>query len=245
MTGWIVGDVVDDGRLVFNRSNAVTFDGAISGTGTLEKRGASTLTLTADNSYSGGTRIIAGTLILGTNGTTGGIVGDVLNSGTLAFNRSNALNFAGAITGTGAIDQRGDGVTTLTGTSAYTGLTTVSSGELRLENGGKITASSQLEVAPDVNRHGVLSVDGAGSRLVITGSSSTLSASSEPGFSTSGTGGQADLGSLNIGGNPAGNGTVNVDGDGSSLIVRKRDFGFASRDCGAEYPQWRHSHQYD
>jgi autotransporter-associated beta strand protein len=59
-------------------------------------------------------------------GTTGSIIGDVANSGVLAFNRSDANTFAGAISGTGSVSQIGTGTTILTGDSTYTGGTTIS-----------------------------------------------------------------------------------------------------------------------
>ena len=73
------------------------------------KNGAGTLTLAGTNSYSGGTTIAAGTLQLGNGGTTGSVLGNVLNNGTLAFNRSNDYQFDGAISGTGAVQQSGAG----------------------------------------------------------------------------------------------------------------------------------------
>jgi len=39
---------------VFNRSDAVSYDGVVSGTGTLTQAGTGTLTLTGANTYSGG-----------------------------------------------------------------------------------------------------------------------------------------------------------------------------------------------
>ena len=64
--------------------------------------GTGTTILTANNTYTGGTTISAGTLQLGNGGTTGSIVGNVIDNGTLAFNRSDGDVFAGTISGTGA-----------------------------------------------------------------------------------------------------------------------------------------------
>ncbi|WP_186291825.1 autotransporter domain-containing protein [Ancylobacter moscoviensis] len=144
MSGWILGDALNHGVLAFNRSDDVTFAGVVSGTGALAKAGAGTLTLTGANSYTGGTTINAGTLQLGDGGTSGWILGDVLNNGALAFDRSDDVTFSGTISGTGALQQNGTGATVLTGTSTYTGSTTVSSGALIVN--GSIAASSLLTV---------------------------------------------------------------------------------------------------
>ena len=47
--GSIVGNVVDDGALVFNRSDVVTFDGDISGTGAVVQAGSGTTILTGEH----------------------------------------------------------------------------------------------------------------------------------------------------------------------------------------------------
>ena len=53
--------------------------------------GSGTTALTFDNIYSGTTTIAAGTLQLGTGGTTGSLgAGNIVNNGTLAFDRSDA-----------------------------------------------------------------------------------------------------------------------------------------------------------
>ena len=71
--------------------------------------------LTGANTYTGGTTINAGTLQIGDGGTGGSIVGDVVNNARLAFNRSDAYAFGGAISGTGSLQQSGTGTTVLTG----------------------------------------------------------------------------------------------------------------------------------
>ena len=93
------------------------------------------------NIYPGG-RSNDGTLQLGNGGTSGSIIGDVLNNGTFAFNRSDALTYAGVISGGGAIRQVGTGLTKLTGiSSAFTGATSVEAGTLSVNGllGGTMT----------------------------------------------------------------------------------------------------------
>src|SRR5258706_16200737 len=75
-SGSISGIITDNGTLAFDRSDSVTFGGAISGTGALVQLGSSTLTLTGNSTYSGGTTISAGTLQIGNGGTSGSISGD-------------------------------------------------------------------------------------------------------------------------------------------------------------------------
>jgi fibronectin-binding autotransporter adhesin len=114
----------------------LTMQGAISGSGALAKAGASTMILAADNSYAGGTTVSAGTLQIGNGGTSGSLAGSVVNNSVLAFNRSDALAFTGAISGTGSVNQIGTGTTIPTGANTYAGGTTISAGVLQLGNGG-------------------------------------------------------------------------------------------------------------
>ena len=125
------GEVFNDAALLFNRSNALTVVGDISGIGSVTQMGSGITSLTGTGTYTGGTTISGGTLQLGNGGTTGTIAGDVLNDGTLAFNRADTMTFAGVISGGGAVVQVGLGTTILTGANTYTGGTTVSAGTLQ------------------------------------------------------------------------------------------------------------------
>ena len=79
-----LGGTIDTG------GNTSTFAQGITGTGALTKTGAGTLTLTGANTYAGGTTIGAGTLQIGNGGTTGSLVGNIVNNGSLVIDRSNA-----------------------------------------------------------------------------------------------------------------------------------------------------------
>ena len=135
-TGSVAGNIANSGTVSFKRSNEVTFAGIISGSGAVAQAGTGTTVLTGNNTYTGGTTVAAGTLQLGAGGTTGGIAGNIANSGTVKFNRSNEATFAGVISGSGAVEQTGGGTTVLTGNNTYTGGTTIAAGTLQLGAGG-------------------------------------------------------------------------------------------------------------
>jgi autotransporter-associated beta strand protein len=121
-----------------NNSSAYTFSGVggILGYTSLAKEGTGTLIVANDNSFIGGTFISNGVVQLGNGGTNGSIAGDVLDNGSLIFNRSDAaVSSAGNLSGTGSVEQRGPGKFTLRGANTYTGVTTVSAGILAAGSG--------------------------------------------------------------------------------------------------------------
>jgi fibronectin-binding autotransporter adhesin len=163
-------DVTLDGAGTFqtDAGTTTTLTGAIAGAGAFTKGGAGSLVLTGDATHTGGTTIAAGTLQIGNGGTSGTLAGDVTNNGTLAFDRSDDLTFAGVISGAGAVQQLGTGRTILTGDSSYTGGTTIAAGTLQLGNGG--TSGS---LTGDVTNNGTLAFNRSDARAfagVISGS---------------------------------------------------------------------------
>lgn len=93
----------------------ITGSGSIAGaTTSLTKSGSGTLILAASCTYGGGVAINAGTLQIGNGGSVGNMPNlvNVLNNGTLAFNRSATLTWVppqAGVTGTGTIVQNGPG----------------------------------------------------------------------------------------------------------------------------------------
>jgi autotransporter-associated beta strand protein len=111
--------------------------GDSGGATALTKSGAGIWILTGNNTFSGVTTISGGTLQVGTGGASGSLgLGDVVNGGTLIFNRSGTLTNAGAVSGGGAVIKNGPGTVILPGNNSYLGGTTISNGTLQVGNGG-------------------------------------------------------------------------------------------------------------
>jgi autotransporter-associated beta strand protein len=119
-----------------NGTNTVFSGTLINGTASLGliKAGPGTLTLSGANTYTGGTTITGGTLKIGNGGTTGSIVGNVVDNGSLVFNRSDAITFPGIVSGTGSLSQTGPGSLTLTAANTYSGGTVIDRGTLLVDN---------------------------------------------------------------------------------------------------------------
>jgi autotransporter-associated beta strand protein len=115
------------------------------------------------------TTAAGGTFQLGTNSLVGAVYVDVTDNGTLAFCRSDTVVFSNAVSGSGSLVQRGRGTLTLTGTSPYSGGTTVSSGTLLVNAPGKLTGGGDVAVTG-----GTLGGNGAIAGPVALGSAGTL-----------------------------------------------------------------------
>ena len=111
-TGSIAGNITNNASLAFNRSDALTFGGVVSGTGGVQQNGTGNLNLTGTHTYTGTTTINGGILSVngsiassaatvnagGTLGGTGTVGNVTINGGTLAPGNSiGILNVAGNV----------------------------------------------------------------------------------------------------------------------------------------------------
>ncbi|MEI6037741.1 MAG: autotransporter-associated beta strand repeat-containing protein, partial [Planctomycetota bacterium] len=123
-------------------ANAGNFLVGYSGTGTLTISGSGLVSVsgTLSKGTSGTINLNSGgTLQIGVGGAGGVLdVAALTNNGTLIFNRSNASNYSGIISGTGSVTKQGSGQLTFNGANSYTGLTTISGGTIALSGTGSI-----------------------------------------------------------------------------------------------------------
>jgi outer membrane autotransporter protein len=184
-----------------NDDTNTDFSGVLSGTGAVNKVGTGTFILSGDDTYVGGTTISDGILQLGDGGTSGGIVGNVVDNGTLAFDRSDVVTFPGMISGSGSVAQIGTGTTILDAVDTYTGGTTVDAGTLVVGDPVHPTAAlsggGAIYVASGGTLGGFGSVTGN-----VTNNGTITAGNGTPGYAS------AVPGSFTINGNVQNNGVI-------------------------------------
>lgn len=129
---------------ILGNSPTSGFAGTIKGTGTLiiGPSEPASLTLTGNNTFTGGIIINAGSSLISTTSSlptpqeSVGGSGGVTNSGTLTFKQSQDGTFAGAIIGGGSVAIEGGKAATFTGNNTYTGGTTITN------DGSSLTGST-------------------------------------------------------------------------------------------------------
>ncbi|WP_072066071.1 fibronectin-binding autotransporter adhesin ShdA [Salmonella enterica] len=140
------GDIDNSGVLKVGEGE---LENILSGSGSLVKTGTGELTLSGDNSYSGGTTITGGTLTADHADSLGS--GDIDNSGVLRWAR-RAEN---TLFGSGSLVKTGTGELTLSGDNDYSGGTTISGGTL-------IAANVNALGSGDIDNSGTLILDANG-----------------------------------------------------------------------------------
>jgi fibronectin-binding autotransporter adhesin len=214
-------------NLTFGGAGNVTVNDAIAtGTGTVTKDGAGTLTFAGANTYTGATTISAGTLQIGNGGTSGSLgSGAVTDNAALSFNRSDNVSVANTISGSGTLRQIGSGTITLTSANTYTGATTVSSGKLAAGATNALGSTSSVTVSSG----GTLLLSGVGGNNRIN-NSAAINLNGGATFNTggltegvvptgpTGSGGSAGMGALTLAAtSPASHIVIDFTAPGSAL----------------------------
>ncbi|MEY5494006.1 autotransporter-associated beta strand repeat-containing protein, partial [Salmonella enterica subsp. enterica serovar Corvallis] len=194
-----------------------TFDNVISGSGQVVKSGDDALTLSGNNSYTGGTLISGGTLVASNVDALGS--GDVTDNATLEMNTGG--DFDNAISGSGQVVKSGDETLTLSGANSYTGGTTISGGTLVANNvealgTGDVTNNATLEL----NTGGDFDNAISGSGQVVKSGDKTLTLSGANSY----TGGTTISGGTLIATNVNALGTGAIDNRASLLLDASGQF---------------------
>ncbi|WP_203076893.1 autotransporter outer membrane beta-barrel domain-containing protein [Falsiroseomonas ponticola] len=212
-TGSIAGNVALAGRTVlgFNRSDAVTYGGTISGAGGLVKQGGGALTLTAAQGFTGATQILGGSLLLSGAGSIASSAVSVgagtsfdISGVTLPGTSIAGLSGAGTVRlGASQLAVTG-GSGTFAGSITDGGVEGGTGGRLLIDNGARLTLSGiSTHTGTTTVRSGALLVNGsiaspvsveAGGLLGGTGTvgSTTVAGTISPGNS---------IGTLSVAGN--------------------------------------------
>ena len=141
--GTLLGDINNGALLRFNRSNDITYDKVISGSGAVTKLGLGKLTLLGANTYEGLTTVSAGKLQIGNGASSGygsaaAVVSDIKLDGTtteLIYNNAGTKVASGIVSGSGKVTKRGSGTLKLTANNSYDGITTIETGRIDLASG--------------------------------------------------------------------------------------------------------------
>ncbi len=145
------GALTTTGMLTINSATTGTLSGAISGTGGLTKTGAGQTTLTGSNTYTGGTKVVAGTLQIG-DGTNNSLIApgtvDIASGATLDFKLNSAVTYgtSNTFTGTGTLKKSGSGALTWAGGAATFAM---SGGLIDVQGGTLVGGSNNNEIWKD------------------------------------------------------------------------------------------------
>lgn len=178
-SGQVQGPVTNRGALVFSRSDAITYGGSISGTGSVTKLAGNTLTLNGASSYGGPTLVGGGVLLVQNNLGLG-------NSSRATVNNGTTLRLDGGVTITnvpltlvnGGIDSQGP-LQGSNGTNTWAGPITIGANQVRMGaiSGSTLVVSGVIDSG--TNNFGLaMRCQDTAATLVVAASNTWLGASS-------------------------------------------------------------------
>jgi autotransporter-associated beta strand protein len=219
------------GTTVASGTLDVTSSGATGISGVVEVQGGATLQVSAAtyDLPSGGLKLDASSSLAGSGGSADTVVGGITLAGaaTIDIGSTGSLTLPGVIGGGYGLTTGGAGTLILTGTSNYTGATTVSAGVLEVD--GSIAASSGVTLdsgatlsgggsVPSVTADGTIQPGSTASptstgTLIVAGG--TLNADSTVGIRLDGTTPGSDYDQISVGAS----GTLALDGPALGLSL--------------------------
>ncbi|MFC0180280.1 autotransporter outer membrane beta-barrel domain-containing protein [Thorsellia kenyensis] len=142
------GNVLNNGKLLFNNNSEAIYNAIITGTGSLTKEGLGNLVIENAQSYTGDTLINSGSMTLIKNAD---LTSNIINNSKLIFAKDSDYEFSKLISGTGNVVVNSTGKTTLLGDNSYTGGTDLQKGQLVLKSAtaagtGTISVNSDLSL---------------------------------------------------------------------------------------------------
>lgn len=152
---------------VNNNLLSYSFSGAgIDGAGGLIKDGTGSLLFTnSGNTFAGSVVINAGSVQFGNGGTSGNLpaTGNVLDNGSLIFNRSGNVTLPNTISGTGTFTKNGTSVLTVTGSNDFSGTAIVNAGTMVVDGvlSGTLANATGSTVGGSGTNAGSVTVNGA------------------------------------------------------------------------------------
>lgn len=175
-------------QVTVDSGSTATLDTAVGGAGKLEKSGAGTLVLTRSNSYSGGTALTAGTLLVRDDNALGNGALSLASGTTLRSNRveaqlansvsvtgasnidvaSGTLSLNGVVSGAGGLVKVGAGNLVLNGNNAQLGNTALTAGGLVLGSANALGAGVLTTSSNTTLDSGLAGVQ-IGSNVAMTG----------------------------------------------------------------------------
>lgn len=170
-TRTLSGNVTLNGGVLLEATQAggtIDFTGTLSGNSGVTISGAGTVKLSGANTFTGGTTVSSGTLLLGGNDRLANAGALTVNGGTLnlggfsdtvgatSFGGGSVTNgtitgtgytatagtVAAALAGTGGLTKSGTGILFLSGANTYSGSTTVNAGAIELQHNTALGATS-------------------------------------------------------------------------------------------------------
>jgi fibronectin-binding autotransporter adhesin len=151
-TGRVSGDITDNGVLAFNRSDTVSFTGALDGSGQLVQKGSGTLLFDGSGAtFAGTTQVQAGKLTVGSAAGSGALLGGSVNVASGAGLGGHGRIAGSVAMANGSILSPGNSIGTLT----VDGDLTMAQGTIMDAELGASGTGDQVAVGGNLNLQGV------------------------------------------------------------------------------------------